>query len=290
MPLFMALVGFFSTKLPTLNWREVLKKKSVQLLLPALSFSIIFALLLMCGGKLGFGFFKNYVFNSFWFLKSAFICCILYYIAVRCFRNKTVGYFVTLIMCLAIPSFKVNDMYPCFLLGVWLHNNYDLVKSRAARFALISGAIFLVMLLFWGPTFWHLPSDILKLPSAEMPRALAVLGIKYSYKLIIGLVGTVFFFSLIEYLAKRFSLFTRKTKLVAVGAETLGIYILQAMILETVMARYVNFDGYNFYLFNFIIAPALSILVLLACLPIIHLIKSTRVSAFLLLGRTINKT
>lgn len=72
MPLFMAIVGFFAES-GISDFIEYQKKKFRQLILPSLSFTII-------GLTVGFGT-QNILssfFNSFWFLKSAFVCCLLY--------------------------------------------------------------------------------------------------------------------------------------------------------------------------------------------------------------------
>lgn len=71
----------------------------------------------------------------------------------------------------------------------------------------------------------------------------------------------------------------------SVGQNTLGIYLLQVIIIEDILKRFIKCDGVNFYLFNFVIAPLISLLVLLVCVSIIKIIKRSRWASFFLLGK-----
>jgi len=88
MPLFMMIVGFFFAKGLKRGFFRMLGKKSRQLLLPILAWSII----IVPGKSILVGFPSLYVFAHYWvyglwFLKSAFVCCVLGYFAFA-YGNK----------------------------------------------------------------------------------------------------------------------------------------------------------------------------------------------------------
>ena len=68
------------------------------------------------------------------------------------------------------------------------------------------------------------------------------------------------------------------------GRQTLGIYLYQTVIIEIVMSRWVKIDSASPAIFDFIIAPAVSLGVLLLCLWLINLTRRSRVASTLLLG------
>lgn len=81
MPLFMMITGYFFVRtLRGGSFYDVFKKKFRQLILPILTWATIFTIIKQI--KVGFppasAFIDSYTY-SFWFLKSAFICCMLAY-------------------------------------------------------------------------------------------------------------------------------------------------------------------------------------------------------------------
>lgn len=79
MPLFMAITGYFCYTNKYISFYGVIKKKLRQLILPGICFAI--AIPLVQGFPNGFDI--ETAIHSYWFLKSAFICAILYY-SVKC--------------------------------------------------------------------------------------------------------------------------------------------------------------------------------------------------------------
>ena len=104
------------------------------------------------------------------------------------------------------------------------------------------------------------------------------------YRLIIGIAGTLFFMALFEVLSHKIPRTKIGDTIIKWGASTLGIYIFQTLILELFLKTYINFDDYNVFLFNFLIVPAISLLVLVASLGVIRMVEKSRWTKFLLLG------
>ncbi|MDE5757174.1 MAG: hypothetical protein K2H85_01040, partial [Allobaculum sp.] len=71
-----------------------------------------------------------------------------------------------------------------------------------------------------------------------------------------------------------------------IGQDTLGIYVIQTILLETLMAKYIAINTHE-YVFSLIIAPLLSIVILLACELIIILIRKSRILRLLFLGERV---
>lgn len=104
------------------------------------------------------------------------------------------------------------------------------------------------------------------------------------YELVTGFSGSIFFISLFS------KLFNRKIEnkmydtVCYWGQNTLGIYILQFVYLEMLINGLVYFDNTNYFVFNFIIVPLVSLAVLLLCIVTINIVKKNKYSALLLLG------
>ncbi len=97
MPLFMALVGFFSASLSNLSLKRIITKKFYQLLLPSITVGTIIYCII---GDFNIETIKSLFFNNMWFLKSAFSCCIIYYSFYKIASERSTPYliFVSLII------------------------------------------------------------------------------------------------------------------------------------------------------------------------------------------------
>ena len=64
---------------------------------------------------------------------------------------------------------------------------------------------------------------------------------------------------------------------------------MQNILVETLMPRVVSFDSLPLPLFNFVVAPAVSMAALVACVVVIRLISRSAVCAFLFFGKALPK-
>ena len=142
------------------------------------------------------------------------------------------------------------------------------------------------MLCFWNKDFWEWGNFIQAFKYGELSYGIHLLYIRL-YKILIGLSGSIFFIVLFYQLFKN----SPKNKFAYYicdwGKYTLGIYIAQTYILEAFLARYVNCDNINFFIFNFIVAPSISIAVYLVSVYIVKLISKWEVTNWLFLGQSI---
>lgn len=234
----------------------------------------------MGGVKVGVG---QWIY-AFWFLKSAFGCFALYFFSQHFIKKACIFVFISLIISQFIFLFKINLMYPCFLFGVVLHNNLNFIKKYTTVIIPITGILFLLMLLFWDEKFWTFPMKTIRIGIQTMTYYCYT-----GYRILIGLIGTLFFISLFIYSFSRIEISSHIKTVCNWGQETLGIYLLQTFLLEMLLPRFVNFDGINFILFNFIVTPIVSLIILAICLKLINFIRKSSLLSFLLLGKKYGK-
>lgn len=89
MPLFMVVSGFFAMNSLKMSLGKLILKKSIQLLLPCLTWGIILwgiAVIALKGESLELGVLSNQLSQNFWFLRCLFICFVIAWI---CKRIKT---------------------------------------------------------------------------------------------------------------------------------------------------------------------------------------------------------
>lgn len=296
MPLFMMVAGFFATPTTKLPISLFLSKKFKQLILPCLSWGV---LLWLIGGFInsireesGFSLTKllSALFYNYWFLKSLFICYLLVYSVYQLGKHKWIGFFLTLLISqivsvFQINVFQINVMYPCFLVGICLKMKWNLFKQYSKYLFGLFAVSFIVMSFFWNETFWQ-PVNNVKSALLEGNWELVMLSAyRRSFRIIIGIIGSLTFIFLFHLLFDQKHLSKFLNICCKWGQYTLGIYVLQVTIVETVMSRYVMLDSLGFVVFNFIVAPLISIVVLIVCVEIIKIISRSNLLSFLFLGK-----
>lgn len=188
-----------------------------------------------------------------------------------------------------IIRYKINLMYPAFLMGVVCHGNYDFIKRRSVEIMIASGFIFMTMLSLWDETFWKY-QEVWSQQIVLSLRESVEYYFQIYYRLIIGLAGSLFFFSLFETVFKSSVHNKFLSSLARKGQETLGIYLIQTLLLSNLMPKLIPYHNGAGHIFNFVITPILSLIVFLICLGIIRLIKLNPVTSYLLLGQKISRS
>lgn len=285
MPLFMMISGFFfAMTLKPGVFRNVIVKAR-QLLLPSVCWSLIFVILaaafhqhLPSVKSIG-----SAIIGNFWFLKSAFACSILGLIPFLLFkRNFWFSASVSLLLSQAlffIPVVQLSFMYPAFLMGGIIYRYHDRFVSYARWIVPICGFVWIVCNLFLDAEAYR----IMKRGLLINPSVIKIIYWRM-YMYIMGLCGAVSFIALFEVVFST----PRKGFIYNIatdwGKMTLGIYILQTLLLETILLRYVNFDGVNDILFDFVISPLISLAIMMVCVMIIRVIRLNDYASFFLLG------
>lgn len=286
MPLFMMIVGFFFAKGLKKGFFRMVAKKSRQLLLPILAWSVI-----TVPGKqilVGFPSLQSFVENwiyGLWFLKSAFVCCLLGYFSFS-YGNKVVavgGVLITLCISqlIYIPTLQLAYMYPCFVAGGLLMR-IDLDSRFQYVIMWTSLVIFLTTLMFLDSSIYTESTGTF---NSEFEGTIFHMEALRFYRIIMGISGSLFFILLFKNLLHGVKKSAFRTLVGKIGQYTMAIYIMQSVILEWFMAKHLNFDNVNPFVFNLIIVPVISLLIMLGCYAVAALIDRNRYLSLLLLGK-----
>ena len=281
MPLFMTISGYFSSSILKMDFKGFITKKFRQLLLPALTFGVLFIISWLFIVRGDGSIFKLF-FSSYWFLKCAFICTSLFYFACMV-PNKKVGIIITLLLSQAI-TFKVSYLYPTFLIGVWLYEKRTILAKNCWKIFCSSLIVFLFLFSFDTYEMAAHKISFEFLNSHIVYSGLIAKLLIHLFEVLIGSVGSLTVISLFIGLGKIIPSTKSGTIIVGWGSLTLGIYLLQAIILEHWMMVAFDFSKMDWFVFNFILTPLLSVLVLIVCVMIVKLLRRRAFPRKYLLG------
>lgn len=284
MPLFMALSGFFFVMTLKDGYIKLIKKRFIQLLLPVLSWGLIYSAL--TGG----GYFEVLM-KDFWFLKSAFVCCLLgYWVFIQQQCKWTVAALIaTIVFSVAFPYYQLDFMYPFFLIGGFMRLIHGEFSIRNYKIILVfSGVIFTGCLLFLDSATYQIFRSNFGSWRVIITEPVHTLIIRF-YRIMMALVGILFFYSAFEIIFANPPKRKINYLISEWGRYTLGIYILQVFLLETFLKKYLVFTNLNPWLFNLVVAPVISLIVMILCVVLIKLIQTNRYLSFMLLGQPLHK-
>lgn len=276
MPLFMMISGFFMYKGKEVNFFQFLIKRFKQLLLPVFSITSIWLIInsLHLGG--------GNPFYWFWFLKSAFICSITYQLVIKTGKYHRIALLLTLVMSQFITALNLNIMYPSFILGILLNQFNYFFLTKKTKIFILSGCVFLILLIFKETMGTGSLYEFIK--GTDILSKIYRSSIVKFYPLIMGLSGALFFYYLFMTLDRHLSSNKIWNYCCMYGKCTLGIYLIQTFIIEIFLAYFLKLDELPFLLFNFIISPIISLIVLTICIWIMKLIQLSKYSSLLFLG------
>lgn len=171
-------------------------------------------------------------------------------------------------------------MYPAFLVGGLIYIYHDRFQYSARWIIPVCGFVWIVCNVFLdGEAYRSMVPGPQQIPQS--------VGLKVAwrlYKYVMGLCGAVAFMALFEVIFAK----PKSGRMISVSAEwgkmTLGIYVIQAWVLETALAHFVKFDGVPDSLFDFVISPLVALAVMAVCVCVIRLIRRNGFVSFLLLG------
>lgn len=130
--------------------------------------------------------------------------------------------------------------------------------------------------------FWII-SDKATYPIKSFSQYISFLYPFY-YRLAIGVIGAVFIIMLCEIASNKFN-GTRMLDFVShIGKDTLAIYLIQSIVIETILWRFFRFDNVSVPLFQFVISPIFAVASLVICWLIAKFIRRNSISARLMIG------
>ncbi len=285
MPLFMLLSGIFAGSSLKLSLGGLLKKKSLQLLLPAFVWTACALVILFARGKNPFEIYNFQAWmGDYWFLKCLFICYLLFYVSMKLFR-KDVWAAAASILLLPQGSFLwINVMLPFFWLGYFLKSH--LMQAKIGRKVFFAAtAVFVLLLLEWNIKEYSIYTTPIKLIdykqlSFDLRNFYVML-----FRFVLGLTGSISIIYLCKTIYEKFR-HTRWVKLLSVyGRETLGIYLAQQIVIVFLANLYAFPQTINIYVFDFLAAQIYNILTIIISLFIIRIFDKYKVTRVLFLGK-----
>lgn len=285
MPLFMLISGYLFAYSINRDWKSVIKKKSLSLLVPVFAWGAVklvkYIIWQIQNDDLTFEeaviYYLDTSVRHLWFLWAIFWCSLIVLVVNRLFTDNLAIY--TLIF---VASFFVPDglnlelykfMYPYFVVGYlfnskgfknWIHPylNYKLL--------IVLGVVFGILISFYSYDSYIYTSGHTVLSKDFISQMCINL-----YRYIIGFVGSCFvillFYIVINYMEFRLPIMTY------IGSATMGIYVLADFVVLPNFVRSINEV-------NYLIVAAETIYIVLASLIVLLLIRKSYILSFLLLG------
>lgn len=292
MPLFMLISGYFASNSMNLSFKVVLAKKFRQLIYPciiwgAMIWLVIESMYSFCYNRDTIDLWgllvDFYWFADFWFLKSCFICYLLAYIGSHSGISKKYWIPISLLISQGISPFYISFMYPCFIIGIELHQNKSLFLKINNHYWVIAIS-FLIMLFLYTENTWNrshgIPSNIL---NADFQAWIRLMTYRL-FRLFIGIIGSIYFFLTFFKYFRRISNGKLIDYFSDCGRYTLELYILQTLVLERIITHYLQFNNVNQLLYNFFITPIISIIILLSLMYVIKHIYKHQIIGKILFG------
>jgi len=287
-PLFMIMSGYFFSSSVKLSFRNFIKKKAVQLVLPALTWYIILCILNSCinfiiNKELILKYDLHGLLNSFWFLKSLFCCYVIAYLSLKLIKNELLACLLSCIVLCLIPfgNFAAtNFLLPFFWIGFFFQKHRLNIENNMSLLWGVSLFSFVGSLTFWSGnyTIYKYPIELLLFkPLHFAPDSFLVM----LYRLFIGLAGSFFFIFSIKFLQERYGNTDFADKLCTIGKQTLGVYLIQTIVFEVFFyALSLCFSSFVVNVFS----PILTVVILAFCLFIIKVIERNKYTRLFLLG------
>ncbi len=276
--LFMMVAGYFSVSALSLSFRNVLLRKTKELIVPYLLWAIPIASLLYYYDGTGLApAVKNY-FDCLWFLKSLFCCYLLAYLTVRLHKVLAM---IVIAASIVLTVFKVNVMFPAFMLGYYIRKAHLLETNiKLTRLLWILLPVFCVLACFYDGHYFNSPNNMAGIIKEASLNTWLMYIAKTAYRIVIGICGAL----AVVLLFNHFCSAMKDNYVCKIGKETLGIYILQTVILEVVLRQYITYYG-NQGVFDYLIAPVASLIMMIICYALTIILTKNEFTKRWLLGK-----
>lgn len=241
MPLFMTVSGFFFVSSLKKDFATLIKEKSVQLLLPCLSFFLIIKICRLQASL------------NFWYMKCLFCLYVIYWLLFKIKEKIGIrtGLYCSILAFLFLVlapffnrwlffSYKIMFMFPFFALGIALRRYWTLIQKYEKYIFIASFLISLVALYFWKTEYIIYFTPIRYFSFIGFDKNLLIASV---IRLMTGSVISVFLIVFFDVISKMgqyeniSSLFFQ-----SVGRHSMQIYLLQSFMLEYSFIDYRKYD------------------------------------------------
>ena len=196
---------------------------------------------------------------------------------------------IALMVSQMLPAFKVNWMFPFFLTGYVMSLNWAIFKKNLVVVLICSLLAFIGIFFYVDIGDSNIMTTLKhRLMSGDVSAFGDLMRVQL-YRYAVGLSGTLMALSALFIAMKKIQNIRIVPILARYGKETLGIYILQTLILEIIAARIFNLSEVNLAVFTYIVAPLFSLFILGICLFLLRCIRESSTTYKLLFGTQIKK-
>jgi fucose 4-O-acetylase-like acetyltransferase len=227
--------------------------------------------------------FKTVFGGHFWFLKELFISYFITYVGYKIFKKGYLVAILAICFILFAPLMGRQSFYlPIFFIGIMVKEYYQFIRKHTNKFLCVSAVIFIACLPFWQGEYYGIFPKMLSFKTFSFNLSNIPLAL---YRLLTGVSGSIFIFCIFAKTCKESRLYS---KLSNYGKYTLEIYILQVIIIETVLTKLIDFPNINILVYSLVITPIIALIVFILCIIIINFIHKYRYIDFILFGHRIN--
>jgi fucose 4-O-acetylase-like acetyltransferase len=310
MPLFFMISGFFFTSSLNLRFTEVLRKKSATLLIPHITWSLLLSL---ANWGMTFLDWRTMTYKPFsvpaqlqalimpnpstdlWFFKDLFLTTLIVFASCKVFKKRYAAFMASMLFVLVVDAFGIvgkvqRFMMPIFWTGILLKTYYPFICKHLNKILIISGISFFICLRFFDYRYIIYLVDFPAVINFQQSLAEGKLVFDFThigiqgFRLLTGLAGSIFFFTLFQRCWKKNGLTSYLSRC---GQLTLGIYGIQSILLQRIMANILDFSHGNKWLYWVIITPGAAAFVFFACVLIVRLIQRNPRLTFILFGSSL---
>lgn len=286
MPLFMLLSGYFvSSKSGEIPLTSIITKKAKQLLLPAITCTAICLLYLwLVRENVNI---RDEIIGNSWFLKTLFVYYILFSLLKRLPYNDWILCITSCILLFIIPrcsSMQVNLLFPYFWSG-YMMRKYKILEKISFSWKYTILFVVLFGTLYYLQRYWNIPNYI-EINIHSILSKLHLILFRYLVA-ITGCFATILTISVIHKICNDNVLATKCAKY---GQWTLGIYVLQTILVANIFPDTLAWYVESEWLLDFVIAPLLSLAFLTVCLYLIYLISKNKTLDLMFFGGQYNKS
>lgn len=288
MPLFMMLCGYFFGSSLKLSFAAMLRKKSVQLLVPSLTMTVILYGFICFTGINPFpemlGLDVVSVINVLWFLKCVLLCYLIAYVSLKLIGNVAVSAVLTSMFFLLLPGgdiVNLNFLLPMFWIGYALNIGREWCMRHGRIMLEVSAVAFWSMIPFWSGLFtvYEVPIAIIDWHGLAFDSSNFAVAV---FRFLIGLAGSIMFFMLAPWVDAKVKSLRCYPAFLSLGRATLGIYVVQTIVVEC------GLHMASIYLTtaqSLVFAPMLAVCGICVCYGIVIALRRWGVTRLLLLGQ-----
>jgi fucose 4-O-acetylase-like acetyltransferase len=272
----MLMSGYFSASSLNKPFNVFIKKKTIQLLIPVISWTIIISLFVL----FVFGSRKEAIvelIGGSWFLRTLFACYLYVYLIKKIKLPDYILAISSSFIMFLVPkaSFLSFNWMLLFFWSGYFVKKYDTFFEKYRLY------ITLISLIIYVSVYINVSNSGYALINCKTLQtdALTIL-IKY-----IGCFSaSIFIINVCYYIYNKIPKVITKTKIDRVGKYTLGIYLLQSFLIARLFPLMGQLEINDLFLYNFVLTPAISLIILFLCLVIIKYTSRNRIVNLLLFG------